>query len=337
MGDDKLEDETYSLIFTSLKHPLRRRILRMLSAKQLTFSEIQEQITIDSGHLSYHLENLGDLILHNQNGQYQLSSIGNAAVRLMSGVEEQQPKHKTKKPNRSQTVFKVFSLVLAAVLIIASIHVANYTTVVSAATLKQEKLCPTPFVIGADETFEFHVTLEYWRYSSGGMVGNPIFSRGIYYPIGPQAYTFEVEPKPDTFTANTEGKIWLDFTLNTTSRQPDALVLMPFGFPNDLTVDVHTPNTHLQSADLDWYYTKIDHFISPVAEVDQLGTYRFVIKNNEETEWTGEILPNVEWKITEKPYFVYGTAGVAIAVAYLGLLTYLHTRKQHKTEDQQSY
>jgi len=42
MVEDNMEEETYSLIFTSLKHPIRRRILRMLADKPLTYSEILE-------------------------------------------------------------------------------------------------------------------------------------------------------------------------------------------------------------------------------------------------------------------------------------------------------
>ncbi|TET26814.1 MAG: ArsR family transcriptional regulator, partial [Candidatus Bathyarchaeum sp.] len=87
MDEDNLEEETYSLIFTSLKHPIRRRILRMLADKPLTYSEILETLNIDSGHLSYHLENLGDLTVHANNGHYKLSSFGVAAVKLMGGVE----------------------------------------------------------------------------------------------------------------------------------------------------------------------------------------------------------------------------------------------------------
>jgi len=36
MAEDNIEEETYSLIFTSLKHPIRRRILRMLADKTST-------------------------------------------------------------------------------------------------------------------------------------------------------------------------------------------------------------------------------------------------------------------------------------------------------------
>jgi len=57
VADEMPEEETYSLIYASLRHPIRRRILRMLKDKPLTFSEILEAVDIDSGHLNYHLEN----------------------------------------------------------------------------------------------------------------------------------------------------------------------------------------------------------------------------------------------------------------------------------------
>jgi DNA-binding transcriptional ArsR family regulator len=87
---EKSEDETYSLIFRSLKHPIRRKVLRTLAHKELTFSEILEAISIDSGHLSYHLDSLGELLTRSAEGRYKLSAAGEAAARLMGGVEEEQ-------------------------------------------------------------------------------------------------------------------------------------------------------------------------------------------------------------------------------------------------------
>jgi DNA-binding transcriptional ArsR family regulator len=81
------EEETYSLIFSSLKHPVRRKILRTLANGQRTFSSILEQVDVESSHLSYHLENLNGLI-RKQDNEYYLSSVGRAAVSLMSKVEE---------------------------------------------------------------------------------------------------------------------------------------------------------------------------------------------------------------------------------------------------------
>jgi hypothetical protein len=67
----------------------------MLAEEPMSFSKIQSALDIDSGHLSYHLENLGDLLSHSPEGQYKLSSIGNAAAKLMGGVEEPSMNHRS--------------------------------------------------------------------------------------------------------------------------------------------------------------------------------------------------------------------------------------------------
>ena len=74
------EDEIYSIMFSSLKHPVRRKILRMLGIKPLTFMEMVEQLGVSSSHLTYHLESLGELVSKMDNGQYKLSTFGLATV-----------------------------------------------------------------------------------------------------------------------------------------------------------------------------------------------------------------------------------------------------------------
>ncbi len=89
-------EETYSIMFTSLKHPARRKILRMLAEKPKNFSRILEELGISSSHLTYHLENLGELVTKMDDGKYRLSAFGKAAVLTMKGVEETpdiKPKH----------------------------------------------------------------------------------------------------------------------------------------------------------------------------------------------------------------------------------------------------
>lgn len=75
-------------MFSSLKHAVRRKILRILAIHPRTFTEILQKVNIESAHLSYHLENLGDLIKKTKEGKYSLSDFGQAAVSLMSQVEE---------------------------------------------------------------------------------------------------------------------------------------------------------------------------------------------------------------------------------------------------------
>jgi DNA-binding transcriptional ArsR family regulator len=82
------EEEIYSTMFTSLKHPARRKILRLLAAKPMTFMEMVDTLGVSTSHLTYHLESLGELLTKSEDGQYRLSSFGEATVNAMKNVEE---------------------------------------------------------------------------------------------------------------------------------------------------------------------------------------------------------------------------------------------------------
>ena len=82
------QEEIYSIMFSSLKHPARRKILRILSDKPLTFSEMLELLGVSSSNLTYHLDNLGELVMKDENGVYKLSTFGMASVNTMRVVEE---------------------------------------------------------------------------------------------------------------------------------------------------------------------------------------------------------------------------------------------------------
>ena len=105
------EEETYSVMFSSLRHPARRKILRMLSERAMTFSQMLEELAIPSSHLTYHLENLGDLVVKDTDGKYKLSSFGKASVSMMKGAEEV-PNIHTKRftalPLRWKSLYGVF-------------------------------------------------------------------------------------------------------------------------------------------------------------------------------------------------------------------------------------
>ena len=82
------EEETYSTVFTSLRHPIRRMILRTLSAGAQNFSDLQRVFNIESSHMTYHLDGLGNLLLKTTDGKYTLSPLGRTAVSIMRQVEE---------------------------------------------------------------------------------------------------------------------------------------------------------------------------------------------------------------------------------------------------------
>jgi len=97
------DEETYSVIFAALKHPVRRRILRMLSDEELTYTQMLTELDLDTGHLNYYLESLGELLAKTDAGKYRLSEFGRAALGLMSGVEEPKNDLRETEKNRVKT------------------------------------------------------------------------------------------------------------------------------------------------------------------------------------------------------------------------------------------
>ena len=85
------KEEIYSTMFSSLKHPIRRKILRILADKPLTFSEMLVLLDVSSSNLTYHLESLGELVTKSDKGEYRLSTFGLASVSTMKIVEEAPP------------------------------------------------------------------------------------------------------------------------------------------------------------------------------------------------------------------------------------------------------
>jgi len=121
-------EETYSTMFSSLKHPARRRILHLLSEKSMTFSQMLDELRIPSSHLTYHLENLGELVVKMEDGKYKLSSFGEASVSMMKGAEEV-PNTQTKKfsalPLRWKSLLAVFTI---SIVLLASMSYVQYAS-----------------------------------------------------------------------------------------------------------------------------------------------------------------------------------------------------------------
>jgi DNA-binding transcriptional ArsR family regulator len=122
------EDEIYSTMFSSLKHPARRKILRMLSEKPLTFSQMLEALDISSSHLTYHLESLGELLSKTEDGKYRLSSFGEASVNTMKKVEEA-PITKSKQLSALPLRWKtLFTLLIVGMVLLASLSTIQYAS-----------------------------------------------------------------------------------------------------------------------------------------------------------------------------------------------------------------
>src|SRR4030067_2254234 len=121
------EEETYSTMFSSLRHPARRKILKMLSEKSMTFSQMLDELEIPGSHLTYHLENLGEFLVKMDDGKYKLSSLGAASVSLMK-VAEDVPGNQTKfssLPLRWKSFFAAF---IIGIVLLASVSLVQYAS-----------------------------------------------------------------------------------------------------------------------------------------------------------------------------------------------------------------
>lgn len=87
-----------------------------------------EELAIPSSHLTYHLENLGELVLKDKDGKYELSSFGKASVAMMKGAEEV-PNGKSNRfstlPLRWKSMVAAFAIAIVVLAGFASVQFAS--------------------------------------------------------------------------------------------------------------------------------------------------------------------------------------------------------------------
>lgn len=120
------EETIYSTMFSSLKHPARRKILRMLSEKPMTFSQLLDTLEVSSSNLTYHLESLGELLYKADNGEYRLSTFGVASVNTMRVVEEAPPVKEKGKWSLSLPWKSILVVLTISIIMLASFSAVQY-------------------------------------------------------------------------------------------------------------------------------------------------------------------------------------------------------------------
>jgi DNA-binding transcriptional ArsR family regulator len=122
-------EEIYSIMFKSLKHPIRRKILRILADKPLAFSEMLELLGISSSNLTYHLDNLGELVSKDAKGVYRLSTFGLASVNTMKVVEDAPTNMQKKKRTSLNRKWRIVtSVLLIGLVLFASLAALEIST-----------------------------------------------------------------------------------------------------------------------------------------------------------------------------------------------------------------
>ncbi len=279
------------MILSALRHPLRRKILRMLYNKPLSFSEILEAVSIDNGHLNYHIKSMGDIVTHTEDGKYALSSVGLAAIELVGKVEEQDKSNRTnKRAKRVGRLALVFSVIFAVALLTASVYALTFTTQdqvdLFKAKLESEMI---PVRIGPHQTFGYNTT--FIQSNSGSTCG---------YSVGQQeilVYTSQTRNDFCEWTEYFSNTAWI-FT-NTSSfslkvQDQDGMVFNKKVWFGGATVNSLLPNP---------YSTKF-------------GNYSVQIENLRDEEINAILIPSGAYIVYQKPLFSCGIAGLIVLIIY---------------------
>lgn len=289
-----IDEEPYSGIFTSLKHPFRRKIIRLLAEKPRSFSEILESLRVSNSYLTYHLENLGQLVSKMDDGRYALSVFGEAAFETMSMVEDiprakpAQPKDHlevglSKWSKRMQFLTSIYTLILVGAIILAGIYFANFT-ISSFNGPSWVEEANVPVQVQPNGTYTYRIAVAFKNGGNTWRVGVP--EDGTNYFDFPPPYTM--------LTSWTTLRLWAiieaneSFSAWTTTYYPDGR--------NTTYIHEGIVGTELipfQNA--------------------QAGTYRMDIKNIASQEMHAQIKLHIEREFFEKPYFNYGIAALIIA------------------------
>ncbi len=281
LAEEEISEETYSLIFNSLKHPIRRNILRMLVDGPLAFSEILNGLSIDSAHMTYHLEQLGELIARTSDGKYKLSSIGIAAKNLMSRVEEQTPPSVLLPKKR--IILNTVTLSAVVLLVFASIYASLHWYGHVNETSGYAALTSVP--IPANQSFSYDVTI-------------------VYLESGPSRYKDDNEsinievPRPlETPTEWERDHVRLAIDIDSSS-----FIHIRLYDPHGNLVENHTRDSLPYPPFMFW---------DP--EIREAGTYRFEANIVSEQPYCGTLEAGMIRKGFENPYYYYGTAGLVLS------------------------
>ena len=126
------EEETYSTVFTALKHPVRRKILRILSQGSRSFMDLQNAFNVNGAVLTYHLDAMKDLICKTEEGKYGLSTMGEGAIALMERVEEppkMTPTTGSTKSSRRLSIIQSTIIVVAVAFLVTGSYLATTSSV----------------------------------------------------------------------------------------------------------------------------------------------------------------------------------------------------------------
>jgi len=114
-----------SELFEKVSHPTRVRILKLLEASPMNFSQLKNRLGIESsGNLDHHLKKLEDLVYLDSDGLYKISDDGKEAIRAVKSIESSLALKEKYPVTQSRWVFGVLLTLLAVFMLAVTIMAA---------------------------------------------------------------------------------------------------------------------------------------------------------------------------------------------------------------------
>jgi DNA-binding transcriptional ArsR family regulator len=319
------EEDPYSQIFSSLKHPTRRLLLRTLREEPTRrFSQLQAELKVDSPTLSYHLDALQGLV-EKKGDYYSLTDLGIAAHNLMGRVEETR---KSSSQTRTHLVRAGIGLAMVLVLLGWTGFAIGWTIPNDRASIDDSVLHGAPLT----GIFKFNT-------QPGTQAG---FALGMFYtPPRPGEYAqgsssdLQFYAVPRASSSPWEVRVnYAMFSFTVTNGSGKVWITNPQGHLSPLSCGL--------SCTIDWPPAG-GLFWGPApgssvrgfwfSEMAGEGNYTLWVQNTGPGATYGNITAGASSVVYSRPYFLAGILTVVPAAAYLGLALYATVRFMQREMD----
>jgi DNA-binding transcriptional ArsR family regulator/ribosomal protein L40E len=320
------EEDPYSRIFSSLKHPTRRLLLRSLKEQpSKRFSKLQSELGIDSPTLSYHLDSLTGLVDKKGDG-YSLTDLGVAASNLMGRVEETK---RARTPALSHRVRFGVGLVMVLVLLAWGVFALTWTTpndrvsIVDSVVHGQQETVGIPFSVQPSTNTSYVLEMFHRPWMPGD--GSTVQPNGWKAYNVPKSSSSPWEAKVDyaVFSFLVAFKGGSNWTLWMTNPQG---FLAPISCGLACSIE-YSPRIGSVASGFSvrglWF-----------TEMGSEGNYTLWIQNLGPGSVYGNVTMGASTVVYSRPYFLAGALTIVPAAGYLGLAAYSLGRSMQRWMNQ---
>ena len=111
-------------LFQSLSHEIRQSILVMLSQEPRTYTNLLEELGVESGHLAYHLRQMGGVVEKDGDGVYRLTDLGREAYLFL---KDKTPGQEKTSQRRMVSNGVILLLILATISFVVVFNQIDFT------------------------------------------------------------------------------------------------------------------------------------------------------------------------------------------------------------------